>query len=373
MLPDRPTRAAVSGPRVVHVVQSMKMGGIETLVLDLIKVRSSGFGACIALEGARGELLEQWTALAALGERFQCIEKAPGKDLMVLPRLVRALRALRPDAVVVHHIGPLLYGGTAARILRVPCLIHYEHDIWHYADSKHRRLVAVCARFMHAHHFAVSEEVATKLRTIVGTRPIRVVAPGIDADQFVIADRTAARDRLGLDPEAHWIGTVGRLVPVKDQASLIVSMSKLDQRCRLAIVGDGPERLPLERLASDVAPDGRVVFLGQRDDICKILPALDVFCLSSRNEGLPRSILEAQACGIPVVATDVGAVSSAVCKLTGAIVPPGDPSALAVALARVIANRPSPEITRSHVVEHFSIANVDHEIRQLALASHRSK
>ncbi len=109
----------------------------------------------------------------------------------------------------------------------------------------------------------------------------------------------------------------------------------------LAIVGSGPATGALQSLAAKLGLSHRLHLVGHRDDIDAILPAFDVFCLPSRSEGLPRSIIEAQACGIPVVASDVGGVREAVCPETGTLVPPDHPLILARALTAALETPPT--------------------------------
>jgi glycosyltransferase involved in cell wall biosynthesis len=121
------------------------------------------------------------------------------------------------------------------------------------------------------------------------------------------------------------------------------------------LVGEGPEREPLIDLTRRLSVTERTHFLGQRDDVEVIHSAFDVFCLPSVNEGLPRSVLEAQACGVPVVASTVGGVPSAVCPNSGRLVPAGDDKGLAAALADVIGRRIDKSVPRSFIERRFSL------------------
>jgi glycosyltransferase involved in cell wall biosynthesis len=134
---------------------------------------------------------------------------------------------------------------------------------------------------------------------------------------------------------------------------LVQAMASLPECAHLVIVGDGPEFEPLRTKAAALGLANRLHFLGRRDDVEEILPAFDVFCLPSLVEGLPRAVLEAQACDVPVVASNVGGLSEAVCARAGALVPPGDPAALAGALQQILDEPPERGTTRRFVEREF--------------------
>ena len=170
----------------------------------------------------------------------------------------------------------------------------------------------------------------------LGGEPPQVILNGIDTTRFQPGDRQAARSALGLPPHGRVIGISARLEHVKGVDIALEALARLDGEAvrdvTLAIAGSGSLLATLEQQAVALGIADRVAFLGHLDDMAAFYPALDVFCLPSRAEGLPLSLLEAQSCAIPVVATRVGGVCDAVCDATGHLVPSEDPSALASAL-----------------------------------------
>ncbi|MEZ5850088.1 MAG: glycosyltransferase [Hyphomicrobiaceae bacterium] len=320
----------------IHIVQKLAPGGIETLVLDLL-VSGGGATHVFSLDGTTDGLVSSWPALEAVRDLIVGFDHKGGFSPRLMQRLAGELAARRPRAVVVHHMGPLVYGGIAARLARVPVLVHVEHDGWHLEGGKDGRLTQMVEWLSRPRHVAVSQAVSDSLAAVLPHAEIRVITNGLDLARFMPGDKAAARRRLGLPVAGRIIGSVGRLTRVKGHDVLVAAAELLPADVLVAIVGDGAEAANLHALASSRGVGERVRFLGQRDDIAAILPAFDVFCLPSRSEGLPRSIIEAQACGVPVVATDVGGVSEAICPLSGALVPPEDPAALAVALTEVLA------------------------------------
>jgi glycosyltransferase involved in cell wall biosynthesis len=152
----------------------------------------------------------------------------------------------------------------------------------------------------------------------------------------------AAAPRAGGDRPLPRLITVGRLKAPKDFSTLLRALAGLEPRSfeEALIVGSGPDRSRVEQELSSLGLGGRVRVLGERQDVRTLLADSDVFVLSSRSEGLPVSVLEAMAAGLPVVASDVGGLRELVVEgETGLLVPPADPEALAAALQGLLADR----------------------------------
>lgn len=181
---------------------------------------------------------------------------------------------------------------------------------------------------------------ATRRKVIqFGVPPQRVVAVpnAVDTERFRPGDGSALRAQLGVSPGAVLVVTVGRLSPEKGHEHLVRAVGSQRDRSgiRLVLVGDGPERARLEQLVADQRLTGAVTFAGWRDDVAEFYHAADIIALPSLMEGLPNAMLEAMACGKPVVATDVGGVAEALGD-TGLVVPPGNTAAFAQALTRLV-------------------------------------
>jgi glycosyltransferase involved in cell wall biosynthesis len=166
------------------------------------------------------------------------------------------------------------------------------------------------------------------------------VPTGINLDWFAPDDKSAARTALHL-PNAHYLGILGTLRNWKGHTYLLESFSSLNEKFpdwRLLIIGDGPQRHNLERRVAELGLADKVRMTGNQDDVPLWLNALDVFVLPSYGEeGVPQSIMQAMACGLPVVSTPVGAIREALVEgETGLIVAPKDSVALAQALARLM-------------------------------------
>jgi glycosyltransferase involved in cell wall biosynthesis len=224
-----------------------------------------------------------------------------------------------------------------------PCLVYTAHGLAFRQSGLGPRHLA----------FAAAEAVACRMADAVASvsaadltslrrrgwlwRRTAVHIPNaVDAQLFAPGDRAQARARLGLRADRVWVGTTARLVPQKAVADLMQAVLALPD-VHLAIVGDGPQRSILER--HPLALAGRARFFGGRDDVAAILPAFDVFALSSRWEGAPIALLEAMACQLPCVATaTAGAVELLQPPQCGVCVSVGDTAAFAAALRALLAD-----------------------------------
>lgn len=191
------------------------------------------------------------------------------------------------------------------------------------------------------HTFAVSNDIARHLRSSVKRRSdrIEVLYLGIGDPPRVTRSRREVRAALGLPEEAGLMVTVARLAPQKSLDVLIDALARVDTGTHLAILGEGPLRDDLEGRVKAARLDERVHFLGFRRDVADHIAAADVFALSSIWEGVPLAAQESILLGTPVVATDVGGMRELIAnKVSGRLVPPGDPAALADALSEVLSS-----------------------------------
>jgi glycosyltransferase involved in cell wall biosynthesis len=277
----------------------------------------------------------------------------PARDLMALIKLVRLFRALRPDIVHTHTAKAGTLGRLAARLARVPVKIHtfHGHVLEGYFSRPvtrafleiERRLARTTDRLV-----TVSPRLKAQLLAMGIGRPeqVEVVPLGLDLERFRRARPASPtlRPSLGLADGVPLLGIVGRLVPIKDHVTLFQALARLHTEGRvvhLTVVGDGEERARLEGLASTLGLGLRIHFLGWRVDLETILKELDVVICSSRNEGTPVALIEAMAAGIPVLSTDVGGVADLVTHgLTGWLVSPGDPDAMASGIRHLLDDGP---------------------------------
>ncbi|GAA2094124.1 hypothetical protein GCM10009759_21370 [Kitasatospora saccharophila] len=318
---------------MLWLAKGLGRGGAEQLLLNCVRhADRSRYDIEVAYVLPHKDALVP--ALEAAGVPVHCLGGAPGRRW---PLRLRALLAERRyDLVHTHMPVP----AVAARLLRPgggrrPRLVHTEHNLWEryrlptrWANAlTYGRNDAVVA-VSHAVAAGVGRRRAGDWLTVVHHGPDLGGAPSGPAA------RRAARAELGLPEDALVVGTVGNLTAKKDQATLLAAFALLRDKepdARLVLVGSGPLEAELRARAGD-----GVLFAGMRADVPALLPGWDVFCLSSRQEGLPVALMEAMASGLPSVVTRVGGMPEILDDdVEGRLVPPGDPARLADALAEL--------------------------------------
>ncbi len=262
-------------------------------------------------------------------------------DLRWLRMFYRLARQQDVKLIHAHEFGANTYGALAARILGIP-LVATVHGRHYYADRASRRLAyRIVSRI--ATMVAVSEDVKRFLVKVTGAaeRRIRVVYNGIGKLASLPADEVCQRRlALGLTGEDRVVGVVGSLYGVKGHRYLLEAAPQILEACPSAtflIVGCGELEAELRAQAKRLGLDGRVRFLGFREDVGELLSLFDVFALPSLSEGLSIALLEAMAAGKPVVATNVGGNPELIidCE-TGLLVPAGDVRKLAAAIGKLL-------------------------------------
>jgi glycosyltransferase involved in cell wall biosynthesis len=284
--------------------------------------------------------------------------------LGALPRLRRLQREGRLDLIDAHFGYPDGYAATLlGRWLRVPVTITLRGTEVRHANDPALALRLRCALLRAAQVFSVSESLR-RVAIGLGLAPqqVSVVGNGVDLRKFHPLPRDEARRRLGLPADAPVIVSVGGLVERKGVHRVIEQLPALRQRqpglVYLVVGGASPEgdmRAELEQQVQRLGLGEAVRFLGALppDELKRPLSAADVFVLATRNEGWANVFLEAMACGLPVVTTDVGGNAEVVCRpALGTVVPFGDGPALAQAIDRALARRWDREAIRRHAEAH---------------------
>ena len=316
----------------LQVVQHLNPGGIERLVLNLVRFASNDNQVhVVALEGTKDQAIAQWPELVPLAERLYFLDKPAGRDIKTIFKLRRLIRSLQAQVIHSHHLGPLLYSRAACLGLKGITHIQTEHDSWHLDDPKQRLLTRSLLAGSRIKLVADAPRVADHLSEL-GIKTDQIIINGIDTLHYAPGQSPQARHQLQLPTDALIIGCAGRLVKEKGIDVMLEALATLPECYQLAVAGDGPERQPLEQLAQQLGLKGRVHWLGRCDNMLNFYHAIDLFCMPSRQEGLPLALLEAQACGKPVVATDVGGIPDLICPHSGHLIPPDQPAVLGQSL-----------------------------------------
>ncbi|MFT6984559.1 MAG: glycosyltransferase involved in cell wall biosynthesis [Psychromonas sp.] len=341
---------------VIQVVQHLRPGGIETISLDLFSFAGANEKMLIvSLEGDLESALAAWPRLAPYKQQLIFLDKQPGISLSLLAKLLRVIKENSAQSIHSHHIGPLLYAGLAARIAGVEHLIHTEHDAWHLNVYKRRMLQRYAIKLLRPLLVADAQTVAQSMRSqLQYEQPIKVIRNGIDTEYFLPGNKLAARAQLKLPSEAQIIGCSGRMEVVKGQAILLHALSTLPSTVHLALAGSGSIESELRQLVTHLGLQKRVHFLGHLDTMPTFYQALDLFCLPSLDEGLPLSPLEAQACNIVTLVTDVGGSKETLCPDSGKFIPANDSQIMGQTLLKMLrsTNNSKP---RAYVQQHGDV------------------
>lgn len=343
-------RVRRTGPlHVMYVVPDLEVGGAErhvtTLFPALDRARFSPSVICI---GHRGPLFD---TLVAGEVPARALHRQKRQMLGALADLVREMHRSRPDIVITRGYNAEMLGRIAAVLTRVPRSIVWVHNCGELAPrTRVRRLADRMLNPLTSAYYGVAQGQVPYLTNDLGypASKVRVIPNGTDP-AAVSSDPSADWDpavaaALGIGPDDPVVGIVAALRPEKDHPTLLrAARLVIDEvpGTRLLVVGDGPLRGELERLATDLGIANRVVFTGARSDVSDLLRVMDVFTLSSFTiECAPMALLEAMACGCPAVCTAVGGVPDLIDDgVTGYVVPPRDPGALADRLVSLLRDR----------------------------------
>jgi len=321
-------------PRLLVVVTLAEAGGAQTFAATLVAGLRDRYDVEVAAHGPGGALAD---ACAALDVPFHHVrhlvrDPHPFHDVAAVRELRALARERKPDVAQINSSK----AGVLARLAlaRTGVRTVFTAHGWAFSGragaagavyTTAERAVAplsdaiVCVS---NHDLQLAHE-----RHIVPRGGLQVIHNGIDAPS-VLPPRRLPGDRLVL-------GCTARLAPPKDLITLLEALARPGcERWDLRVFGDGPDRAAIEARRGELGLGGRVTLLGNRDDVAAQLADCDAFALISDWEGLPYSILEAMAAGLPVLATAVGGVSDLVVRgVTGELVPPRDPTAAARVLA----------------------------------------
>lgn len=322
-------------PTILHIVDTLHAGGLEANLAVLIAGTIDRYTHRVCCVRSSGIIAEH---LRALDVPVTVIGKRGTRDWLMVWHLTWHCRQVRPQIVHTRNWGTV-DGIVAARLARVPVVIHSEHgfDTATIPPRRHWSLWAVTP--LVDRMLTVSEDLGRRLHTEFGVpaRKISVVRNGVDAARFhPRSDRPAIRRKHGYADTDLIIGVAARLDPIKNHVGLINAFKRVAERradARLLIVGEGPERERIEREVERLRLSSRVRLVGHQVDVETWLAMFDLFAYAPRFEGMPNGVLEAMATGVPVVATRVGGVPEAVIDgVTGRLVAAGDTEALVAAI-----------------------------------------
>lgn len=354
--------------RIMHVVNSLGRGGTELGVMKLVTgLDQTMFSHRIC---ATREYDPEFVRLHDLKDRLDLAGTSnPGFQFPIF-RLINIFRAHRPDIVHTRNWGAL-EGVLAARLAGVPIVIHSEHgyEVDMLSGMPIRR--RMFRRFVYSQTDAVMT-VTRELRDYhvhqawLDSGQVQVMYNGVDTQKFLLSSevRQRVRKEFNISTGTVVIGSVGRLVPIKDYHTLLAAGESLIQQGQdivVLLVGAGPEMQSLKsRVDGSPALSKRTIFAGACDQIPAMLNAMDIFVLPSLGEGMSNTLLEAMAAGLPVVATKIGGNREVVDENSGGrFFAPGDAASLIRELRPLAENEElrasAGEGSRKRALEQFSL------------------
>jgi glycosyltransferase involved in cell wall biosynthesis len=350
---------------VLYLVDGLGLSGKTKAMVDLI--------AGLAPDRYRAHVLTFNTEDSPLHDRLRKldvpVQEVPCPDRLnvgVMARLGEIVGRLRPQVFHCYNPRPMLYGGTVARLARVPATLGTLSAFACLTPDGHYRFLpqklVSTSRRNRARNWLASWLVGSVVTVSpslgqnfcrynrISLDRLRVVPYGVDVERFssVGADRIAAfRGRYDIAPQAIVIGSVGRLVEQKDYPTQLRAFALALARnpsLVMLLVGDGPLRGEVEALAGSLGIAGRVRFVGHTNEVPVALRAMDIYVLASKFEPYGVAILEAKAAGTAIVATRVNEVPEILSEereggeAAGRLVPPEDPEAMAEAFVALAAD-----------------------------------
>lgn len=364
MFLTRPTLKprADRGPlRVLFAINNLDVGGAEMLTYELVRrLDRSRFAAEVACMREAGELGRRLRDDISVHANMLA-----GKyDVRVLWKLTRLLRRGRFDAIVTVGAGDrMFWGRLAAGLARTPVVISALHSTgWPDVVGRlNRMLTPLSSAFV-----GCAEPHATYLREVERFPAERVhwIPNGVDTIKFQPTARNEKlREELCLPPRKKIVGLVAQLRPEKNHELFLETAAlvlRTEPQTQFVLVGHGPRRDDLEALAARLGIAKNIHFLGARRDVPELLRLFDVFCLTSKIEANPVSILEAQASGVPVVATRVGSIPQTVIPgETGYLAESGNAAELSTHVLRLLQDETHRQQigaqARANVIQHWSL------------------
>jgi sugar transferase (PEP-CTERM/EpsH1 system associated) len=348
----------IQAPLIVHVLHRFDTGGLENGVVNLINwlPRDKWRHAVLSLTDVSREFCER---VERKDVQYIALGKGGGHLLRWYPKLYGLFKSLKPMIVHSRNLAAL-EASVPAWAAGVPVRVHGEHG-WDVHDpggaARRYQIVRRLYRPFVQQYVALSKDIQRYLQQKIGVPQAKVsqIYNGVDLTRFKAAQGTRVRvsDCPFAHPDFSLVGTVGRLEPVKDQINLaraFVRALELNpaaaRRLRLVIVGGGALRSRIMDILNRAGVAGLAWVPGERKDVADILRSLDCFVLPSLAEGISNTILEAMACGLPVIATNVGGNAELIEDgLSGLLVPPANSEALARAILHYFTD---PATARRH-------------------------
>jgi len=320
--------------KIMQVIPYFCFGGAETMCENLCYAQKKLGHDVVAVS-----LYQQHTPISqrmeASGIRIIYLDKKLGLDVSMVPKLLKIMRQEQPD--VVHtHLDVIKYTVAAAKLAGIRRCVHTVHSVaYKEAEGRVQKIInGTYFRWGWSVPVALSPEIQQTICDFYEMEPeqVPVIYNGIDLSK--------CRPKLCYELSAPIsLVHVGRFDTPKNHEGLLYAFAQLLKKhpdTRLYLVGDGDLRGKIEALAEELDLQRLVTFCGMQSDVHPYLQNADIFVLPSKYEGMPMTIIEAMATGLPIVATDVGGIPDMVTNGKSALLVPCEPAAIADACRKLI-------------------------------------
>lgn len=357
---------------IMQIIATLEVGGAEGQLCELVKgLNKEKYEISVCCLTRGGPLQEK---IEELGVPVYILGKRNKLDFTILFRLASLLKIKKIDLVHTWMFTANMWGRLAAILAHTPSIIASERTVAFEKDTCRNVVDKILARVT-ALIIANSNGVKRScLKRGLPSEKLKVIPNSCDLEIFgQREDSGKIKRELGIKDGSLLVGSIGVLRPEKGHRFLVHSIPavlNIFPEAIFILVGDGPQREELEELSVKLGIPQKVNFLGQRRDVPDILSCLNVFVLPSLYEGLPNAVLEAMACGLPVVATDVEGTNEVVVDgETGILVSPKDPERLAEAIISLLKNkelaRQMGEAGQKRVEEKFSLEKMVNSVEEV--------
>ncbi len=339
--------------RVCHLISGDLWAGAEAQISMLLsQLSKKKHLENFALIYNQGKLAEE---LKRLNISLHVIEEKENNPVKLFIKTYRWLKGQDVDLVHSHRYKENIIGSLAAKIGGIHHIIRTYHGMPEpfggFKNIKYKSYIFLdylISKLLVQQIITVSFEMKKKLSRRLGSKKITSIPNSVNLDSLKIEKSPQrVREILGLDEDCRIIGSAGRLVPIKGYQVFLKAaqlIKRKQSRVKFLIVGDGPEKLNLEKLADELKISEDFLFPGYREDILDIINAMDIFVLTSFHEGIPMVLLEAMSLEKSIVATKVGGIPEVVTdQISGTLVGPNDPEGLAKKSLYLLQNKETRE------------------------------
>ena len=337
----------IQNKKVLQLISTLGFYGAENVMIELSQsLLDSSYEPIIGIISTPGgchlpvekEALRRGLKVVT----FPCMGKF---DLATIIKIRRYIKENRIKIIHTHNYKSSFYGWLASANLNVKRIVTCHNWLGDNFKMKFYKSIELML-FNRFNKIVTVSDILLKevLKEGVAVEKVRMVNNGIDLQRFRLDIKNDdLRRQLGIKISDFVVGGVGRLVPEKGYHYLIEAIKKLTLQyssIKLLIIGDGPLESELRTQVKDLKLENNVKLLGLRNDIPVLLSSMDIFIMTSTNEGMPMALLEAMAMKKPVIATRVGAISKIISDgVNGLLIPPKNVDSTVAAVTYLLQNR----------------------------------